>query len=442
MFIMKISSHKMVCLLAFFCLNFLNGYSQDGFVKVRGSHFEIDGQPYCYIGANYWYGSLLAAIDELSGKERLQREMDFLASKGINNLRVLLAVEGQSDYKYHIPFSAQPEQGVFDEHILQSLDFFLDQAAKHKIKIVFYFTNNWEWSGGFGQYLQWNGYGDQVLPMTDGYSWEKYCIYNAQFYNCKPCWDAVNKYISTILNRKNTFNGILYKDDPTIMAWELANEPRPMDKSVIPAFCEWIHAAAAYIKSIDPNHLVTTGNEGEMGSEKDIKLYKKIHDDNNIDYLTIHIWPKNWRWFNDTAISVSFDKVLSKSKNYIERHVEVAMKLNKPLVIEEFGLPRDGVSFNPDTTTSFRDKYYKWMFGQCLNNFKQRGPIGGCNFWGFGGMARPQANQLYWKRGDDFMTDPPSEEQGLNSVFDSDASTWNIIEMFLSETKDCTKTIK
>jgi mannan endo-1,4-beta-mannosidase len=34
--------------------------------------------------------------------------------------------------------------------------------------------------------------------------------------------------------------------------------------------------------------------------------------------------------------------------------------------------------------------------------------------------------QIFWKAGDDYMGDPPMEEQGLNTVFDGD-STWKVI---------------
>jgi mannan endo-1,4-beta-mannosidase len=33
-----------------------------------------------------------------------------------------------------------------------------------------------------------------------------------------------------------------------------------------------------------------------MGAEN-IKLFEENHADWNIDYLTIHIWAKNWDWF-------------------------------------------------------------------------------------------------------------------------------------------------
>jgi hypothetical protein len=61
---------------------------------------------------------------------------------------------------------------------------------------------------------------------------------------------------------------------------------------------------------------------------------------------------------------------------------------------------------------------------------KADGVLTGANFWAFGGISRLVKDQIFWKKGDDFMGDPPMEEQGLSTVFDSDKSTWKIINQF------------
>jgi mannan endo-1,4-beta-mannosidase len=229
-----------------------------------------------------------------------------------------------------------------------------------------------------------------------------------------------------VLARTSSLTGKKYTEDPAIMAWEIINEPRPMASSAVPAFEQWMKHVAALIKSLDKNHLVTTGSEGDIASSDDMSVFERVHADRNIDYITIHIWPKNWGWFRDTAIAAGFDNILAKTKAYAERHIGVAQQLNKPLVIEEFGLPRDRHSFDIYSTTASRDKYYRFVFDIVKNN---KG-IAGCNFWAFGGLARPVPGQVFWKNGDEFMGDPGGEEQGLNSVFDSDAATWTLIRKY------------
>jgi len=192
---------------------------------------------------------------------------------------------------------------------------------------------------------------------------------------------------------------------------------------------KWIRDVAALIKSKDKNHLVAIGHEGSIGTES-MNLFEEIHADKNIDYLTIHIWAKNWGWFSEDKVAEGFPNVLEKMNGYVQEHLAIARKLDKPLVIEEFGLPRNAQSFDVDSSVSLRDEYYDKMFAFVAASARTDGYIAGANFWAFGGTARPTKGQIFWKKGDDYMGDPPMEEQGLNTVFDSDKTTWAIINKY------------
>jgi mannan endo-1,4-beta-mannosidase len=159
-------------------------------------------------------------------------------------------------------------------------------------------------------------------------------------------------------------------------------------------------------------------------------LFEEIHLDKNIDYLTIHVWAKNWAWFRTGKLGEDYDTVQTKAVAYVNEHIEIAKKLNKPLVIEEFGLPRDRESTDIESSTGLRDRYYGAIFDILLGQWKTRGNLAGVNFWAFGGEARPKKDQPFWKQGDDYTGDPPMEEQGLNTVFDSDFFTWFQINIF------------
>ena len=398
-----------------------------GFVRRQGTGLTLNGQPYRFIGANYWYGGLLATQGE-AGKARLNKELDFLKKQGVTNLRVMVGAEGLSHgYQYRVLQPLQTEPGKFDEHIAVGLDYLLAELDKRRMKAVLHFTNTWEWSGGLSQYLEWNGYPSQPLPKDPDYSWNKFQQYVAQFYTCEPCKEQVASYIRYVLARTNTITHKKYVQDPAIMAWEIINEPRPMTPAATPAFEAWMGQTAALIKSLDKRHLLTTGSEGDIATDNDMAVYERVHADPNIDYLTIHIWPKNWGWFRDTATAKGMPAVIAKATAYVDKHVAEAQKLGKPLVIEEFGLPRDGQTFTLAAGTTLRDEYYAALFGM----MKKDPIIAGYNFWAFGGTARPVPGQVFWKAGDAYMGDPGGEEQGLNSVFDADKSTWAVIGKYL-----------
>ena len=156
------------------------------------------------------------------------------------------------------------------------------------------------------------------------------------------------------------------------------------------------------------------------GCEGDLGLWVKLHQDINIDYSTIHIWPNNWGWIDKTDIPGTLDKAIAYTREYIDVHVAEAQKMNKPLVLEEFGLPRDSVMFDRKSSTVLRDRYYEEIFEIVKEHAIQKSVFQGCNFWAWGGFAQPQ--HLFWQKGDDYMGDPGQEEQGLKSVYDTDTT--------------------
>ncbi len=403
--------------------------AKTSFVTVRGHQLYLDEKPFYFVGTNYWYGSLLGLVkDERRGAERLRRELDFLKAHGVTNLRLLAGAEGSGEINgvRRVGPPLQPRQGEFDEEVLRSLDLVLYEMGKRNLKGVVFLSNNWEWSGGFQQYLIWNGKVPEDM-WARKLNWDEQRDLVSQFYACAPCTAAYEQQVNLLLDRVNTYSKRRYAEDPAVMAWELANEPRPMRPAAAESYKRWVSETAAFIKSKDRNHLVVVGHEGRMGTD-DLKLFEEIHADPNVDYLTIHVWPKNWGWFKGREIAADFAGVVEKARAYIEEHLRVAERLNKPLVVEEFGLPRDGHSFDPAAPTTLRDGLYAQVFDLLTRQAASGGHVAGANFWAFGGGARPVKGQVFWKDGDDYTGDPPMEEQGLNSVFDSDASTWRLIK--------------
>ncbi len=403
----------------------INGLAQ--FVKVKDGQLFIGKKPYYFIGTNYWYGSFLGLEkDKKRGAERLRKELDFLKQNGVTNLRVIAGAEGtgQINGVERIAPPLQPVQGKFNTEVLEGLDLLLFEMSKREMKAVIFFSNNWEWSGGFQQYLIWNKKVSKDME-TRRLTWDELRDTVSQFYSCVPCKTAYFEQLGVVMNRTNKFNRKKYVDDTTIMAWEIANEPRPMRPAANEDYKKFITETAALIKKKDKNHLVVIGHEGRIGTES-MEIFEQIHTDKNIDYLTIHIWAKNWQWFRDGKLAEDFPKAAEKMTDYINEHLKIAEKLNKPLVIEEFGLPRDNQSFEINSPTNLRDNYYEKIFAILA----RKNNLAGANFWAFGGTARPIKNQLFWKKGDDLMGDPPMEEQGLNSVFDSDRTTWAIINKY------------
>ena len=400
--------------------------AEHSFIKVNADgQFVRDGKPYYFVGTNFWYGAILGSEGEGGNRERLHKELDFLKSIGINNLRVLVGAGGENGIKTRAEPSLQVAPGVYNDTILAGLDYFMNELRERDMTAVLYLNNSWEWSGGYSVYLQWSGHGDVVVPAVDG--WPAYMEYVKQFPQSDSAKALFANHVNYIVSRTNRYNQIKYVDDPTIMSWQIGNEPRAFSDENKEPFARWMADVAAQIKSLDPNHMVSSGSEGSWGCEMDMNLFEKIHADPNINYLNIHIWPYNWSWVKADSLKELLPRAKENTKKYIDDHMVIARKYSKPIVLEEFGFPRDGFSFSKEAPTTARDEYYRYVFDLIRQDRESGGLFAGCNFWAWGGFAGQNPDHVFWEKGDDYTGDPAQEQQGLNSVFATD-STIEIIK--------------
>ena len=401
---------------------------QQSRISVKGTHFYKGNSPYSYIGTNYWYGSLLAS-KKVGDRKRLLRELDLMQKNGIDNLHILVGADG-GKYDFTVRPALQYEQGKYDQDLLDGLDFLLSEMGKRKMYAVLYLTNNWEWSGGLAQYLEWNDYGSIPIPNITPNTWAQFMNYTEKFHSCEPCIEALNNHVRFILGRTNTYTKRKYTQDNTIMAWQVGNEPRTFTAENETKFTLWLNNIVNLIDSLDKNHLVSTGSEGRNSSNNSMETFERTHTNPNIDYLTMHIWPKNWGWYKADNADETLPTTIENAGKYIDLHVAVANTLKRPIVIEEFGLPRENENLTTTASVANRDIFYNYIFQRITESHKNNGPLQAANFWGFGGEGKAITKAGKWNPGDPLTTDPPQEPQGLNSVFSNDKSTLEIVKKY------------
>jgi len=135
-------------------------------------------------------------------------------------------------------------------------------------------------------------------------------------------------YLDFILNRKNTVSGVLYKDDPAILAWQLGNEfgSYPYDRKMNPApwdgiILRWSKEMAAHIKQVDPFHLIAEAGGCDRNA---------LVEDPNIDLISTHLYEYWCRWGAPKEKNCDLDKLALADL--------ADCKGKKPLLVDEFGL--------------------------------------------------------------------------------------------------------
>ncbi|KAK1227932.1 hypothetical protein PQX77_009033 [Marasmius sp. AFHP31] len=321
-----------------------------GFVKTSGQRFTLNGSKYTVVGANsYWVG-----LGGLSTTDMNKAFAD-IAKAGGTTVRTwsegFNEVTSTNGLPYYQRWSGSTPTVNTGADGLQNFDNVVAAAKANGIRLIVALTNNWADYGGMDVYV------NQIVGQGQPHD---------LFYTNANVISAFKKYISAFVGR--------YKNEPTILAWELANEPRckgttgyvddatfqtpPLEVADIvyrdrtssgtcttQTITKWATDISAYIKSIDSNHLVGLGDEGffnkpgnpsypyqcvatlDSGGEGiDFDANLKI---SSLDFGTFHAYPIPWgESANPTAWGVQ----------WINDHAASQKAANKPVIIEEYGL--------------------------------------------------------------------------------------------------------
>ncbi|MBU0535439.1 MAG: right-handed parallel beta-helix repeat-containing protein [Nanoarchaeota archaeon] len=325
-------SKNKIIIMIYLVLTIISAFcaSAQAFVETDGTEFVENGNPFYFSGANNYYLFYKPVSN-------VQEVMDDAVSLGLKVIRTWGFCDGICSSGNYNSFQSSP--GVYNEATFQRFDRIIKDASDRGLRLTVPLVNNWDEFGGMCQYVKWCGLPDASIcdadePWPFGAPTQSHDLFYSE-----SCTKQIYKdYVNHFLNRNNTLTGVLYKDDPTIFAWELANEPRARSDPSTVTLNNWIGEMSAYIKSIDSNHMVTPGSDGGYKDKvSDPEWSWWYHGNEGQDYIGNHQWSSvDFATFRYYPESGKFDDV--NPQLWILEHIDDAHYiLGKPVVMEEFG---------------------------------------------------------------------------------------------------------
>ncbi|MBQ4819023.1 PKD domain-containing protein [Aquimarina sp. MMG016] len=358
---MKTNLKKLLALCyIFLCTSYYLYAQTPGFVYTEGEKFMLDGKPFYFSGANVYdfftYGSSSGDIEtQFMDKDRIDAHMRTLYENGVRVVRLW----GFSHEDWH---GFEPQKGVYSEGQFSLFDYVVKSAEANGIKLIVALENYWNDYGGIKDRLKWEGIDVQGAGTHD----------QGQFFTNPSAIQGFKDYVEYFITRINHYDGVAYRDDPTILAWELMNEPRYQgfgDDLTSDTLRAWVDDMGQFIKSIDSKHLLGTGLEahgtkygfgGDEGND-----FIKIHQSPFVDFTSAHPYIRE-SWSNFTL-----EETMALMKQWADESHNI---IKKPLYVGEFNV-------------EIQERYEWW---EEMYRFIEENKIGASAFWWFPDNKTPR----------------------------------------------------
>ncbi|EIE27747.1 glycoside hydrolase [Coccomyxa subellipsoidea C-169] len=352
-----------------------------GFIRVQNGVFVDDQcKEFTFSGYNTWQPIESALNLCCGGYEALVGQFKEAARQNFTVVRMF-------GFPVQRGFNLQTAAGVYNEQAFKGMDTVIAEAARNNVKLVIAFMNNWNYNP-----LQT----DWKCSYTN---WTTTALGCDDFYTDPNSIKLYKNHVRTMLTRVNTVTGLEYGSDPTIMAWNLMNEPRNEKPNGAQEIQSWITEVAPYVKSLAPNQLVTVGEDGfyqpatcQANQANPVATtnggpggawpvatgndYLPNHMADGIDYASIHMWPDNWG---------RTDKAFGQT--WLAAHIADTKYLGKPLVLEEFGKAVGGyLPIDKQEGPEAQYAYYKQTYDAAQASLQANTGLKGIMFWRWAGV--------------------------------------------------------
>ena len=318
--------------------------SGESFVQRSGTKLTLGGAAFRYSGPNIeWLGlEGYGPHDPMGPRYPSRFEIDDAFATAAEMGARVVRSQTMGD-TVGCALCIEPEEGKFNDAGFQATDYALLAAHRRGMKIIVTLIGDCATcqGGGIGQYLAWHR---KPNPQD--------------FFTDSGLIAAYEKHVDAVLNHVNPLNGVRYKDDPTILAWESCNMcgliPLLMGGSpaALGQVSDWVEAIGQHIKQQDPRHLYldTTGI---------FRAYPKVLDNKSSDLVTFEYYP-HWDALLGTG-EVTTAATFSRDAALVTAH-------GKAFIVNEFGWDRTDWKTAQDLQT-------------VLDTLAQDPNISGDDFW-------------------------------------------------------------